>query len=96
MSPKGVGIFSHGARRNIDYTSGGGEMSCPVVLVFLALPVAYAVFRWLFPVDDVPNSDKPKQSKVDIVMDNIINRRTVTPKDCNGKAGLHFFSTKQN
>ena len=66
-----------------------------MVLVFLALPIIYAVFRWLFPVNDDHASKKSgkedkQSSKVDAVMDNILNRRTVTPKDCNGKGGSFF------
>ena len=62
-------------------------MSCPAVYMALGLmPVAYALFRWMFPVDQVDSSkckDK-KSKKIDHVMENILNRRTVSPKDCNG------------
>jgi len=62
-------------------------MSCPAVYMALGLmPVAYALFRWMFPVDQVDSSKcKDKNSKkIDHVMENILNRRTVSPKDCNG------------
>ena len=62
-------------------------MSCPAVYMALGLmPVAYALFRWMFPVDQEDSSKcKDKNGKkIDHVMENILNRRTVSPKDCNG------------
>jgi len=61
-------------------------MSCPLIYLFLALaPVAYLALRWFFPVDEDHPEKKEESSKIDMVMNNIVSRRTVTPKDCNGK-----------
>jgi len=69
-------------------------MDCPIIYVFLGLPLLYFLFRRLFP-ENLPDEDgisSEKEESVnnkkssEIVFENILSRRTISPKDCNGEA----------
>lgn len=58
--------------------------TCPIVYVFAGLlPLVYVVFRWLVP--ETTDAKPETVSKPDIVLENILSRRTISPKNCNGQ-----------
>ena len=60
-------------------------MDCPAIYLVLAVPLIYAGLRWLFSDKKSSNKEELKDSACEIVLDNIKTRRTISPKDHNGK-----------